>query len=260
MPTYFSPASTSRRCPAGRPIGPVGMSTAAFVGVAPDRGAHVGEALAVNSWTEFLRLYADGEQLESTPLARAVFGFLDNGGTRCWVVNVGEGGRLTGTGGRRGGLELLEAIDEISIVAAPGYHDPVSHEALISMAERLRTMVAICDPPPEVTDVSRLTRVATPGKPPKPAAAGSADKPAGGTPGGADDEPPGTGGDRPRQSDYATFTSRGSGSATRSAATSCSPRRAGTSPASGPAPTRCAACTRRRPTSRYAGPSTSRTG
>ncbi|WP_435233477.1 phage tail sheath family protein [Micromonospora aurantiaca (nom. illeg.)] len=209
MPTYFSPGIYVEEVPSGaRPIGPVGMSTAAFVGVAPDRGAHVGEALAVNSWTEFLRLYADGEQLESTPLARAVFGFLDNGGTRCWVVNVGEGGRLTGTGGRRGGLELLEAIDEISILAAPGYHDPVSHEALISMAERLRTMVAICDPPPEVTDVSRLTRVGTPGKPPKPASAGSAassDKPAEGTPGDGDGEPPGTGGDRPRQSDFATF-------------------------------------------------------
>ncbi|MET7966561.1 phage tail sheath subtilisin-like domain-containing protein [Micromonospora sp. NPDC005305] len=195
MPTYFSPGIYVEEVPSGaRPIGPVGTSTAAFVGLTPNRTAHVNEALAVNSWSEFLRLYADGEHLESTPLARAVFGFLDNGGTRCWVVNVGEGGQLTGTGGKRGGLQLLEAIDEISILAAPGYHDPVSHEALISTAERLRTMVAICDPPPDVADISRLTRVATPPK--------SSGKPADGTP-KPDDDPPG--GDRPRQSDYATY-------------------------------------------------------
>ncbi|MFG1830104.1 phage tail sheath family protein [Micromonospora chersina] len=195
MPTYFSPGIYVEEVPSGaRPIGPVGTSTAAFVGLAPDRTAHVGRAVAVNSWSEFLRLYADGENLESTPLARAVFGFLDNGGTRCWVVNVGESGQLTGTGGKRSGLQLLEAIDEISILAAPGYHDPVSHEALISTAERLRTMVAICDPPPDVEDISRLTRVATPPK--------SSGKPAEGTPKPEDDPP---GGDRPRQSDFATY-------------------------------------------------------
>ncbi|MEU1838091.1 phage tail sheath family protein [Micromonospora chersina] len=195
MPTYFSPGIYVEEVPSGaRPIGPVGTSTAAFVGLAPDRTAHVGRAVAVNSWSEFLRLFADGENLESTPLARAVFGFLDNGGTRCWVVNVGESGQLTGTGGKRSGLQLLEAIDEISILAAPGYHDPVSHEALISTAERLRTMVAICDPPPDVEDISRLTRVATPPK--------SSGKPAEGTPKPEDDPP---GGDRPRQSDFATY-------------------------------------------------------
>ncbi|MEV6691994.1 phage tail sheath subtilisin-like domain-containing protein [Micromonospora sp. NPDC051196] len=201
MPTYFSPGIYVEEVPgAARPIGPAGTSTAAFVGVAPDRTAHLGEALAVNNWTDFLRLYADGDELESTPLARAVFGFLDNGGTRCWVVNVGEGGSVTGTGRKRAGLDLLEAVDEISIVAAPGFHDPVSHEALLSLAERTRVMVAICDPPPDVDDISTLTRVATPGstRPAKPADAADPDAPAGS--GG------GTGGGpvsyRPRQSDF----------------------------------------------------------
>ncbi|MFG2052790.1 phage tail sheath family protein [Micromonospora sp. NPDC048930] len=199
MPNYFSPGIYVEEVPSGaRPIGPVGTSTAAFVGVAPDRTAHVDQALAVNSWSEFLRLYVTGDHLESTPLARAVFGFLDNGGTRCWVVNVGESGRLMGTGGRRGGLQRLEAIDEISILAAPGYHDPVSHEALISMAERLRTMVAICDPPPDVADIATLTRVARPdgGKP--------AGKPGDAAPKPADDED-GPDGDRPRESSFAAF-------------------------------------------------------
>ncbi|MGQ5261550.1 phage tail sheath family protein [Micromonospora sp. ZYX-F-536] len=208
MPSYFSPGIYVEEVPSGaRPIGPASTSIAAFVGVAPDRSAHLGRAVPVNNWTEFLRLFADGEQVESTPLARAVFGFLDNGGARCWVVNVGEGGAISGTGQRRGGLQLLEAIDEISIIAAPGFHDVVAHDALLSMAERTRTMVAICDPAPDIDDISALTRVATPssGKPPKPAegaGGGSASSGSGG-PGGSG----GTEGSayRPRQSEFGAF-------------------------------------------------------
>ncbi|MET7669526.1 phage tail sheath family protein [Micromonospora luteifusca] len=205
MPSYFSPGIYVEEVPSGaRPIGPASTSIAAFVGVAPDRSAQLGKAVPVNNWTEFLRLFAGGERVESTPLARAVFGFLDNGGARCWVVNVGEGGAITGTGQRRGGLQLLEAVDEISIIAAPGFHDAVSHEALLSMAERTRTMVAICDPAPDIDDIAALTRVATPssGKPPKPVEGTGA---SGGTAG-----PGGSGGHegaayRPRQSEFGAF-------------------------------------------------------
>ncbi|MET8233160.1 phage tail sheath subtilisin-like domain-containing protein [Micromonospora sp. NPDC005298] len=201
MPSYFSPGIYVEEVPSGaRPIGPASTSIAAFVGVAPNRGAHLGKAVPVNNWTEFLRLFADGDQVESTPLARAVFGFLDNGGARCWVVNVGDGGAISGTGKQRGGLQLLEAIDEISIIAAPGFHDVVAHEALLSMAERTRTMVAICDPAPDIDDISALTRVATPssGKPPKPAE-GTGSAPAG--PGGGE----GPAAYRPRQSEFGAF-------------------------------------------------------
>lgn len=261
MPSYFSPGIYVEEVPSGaRPIGPASTSIAAFVGVAPDRSAHLGKAVPVNNWTEFLRLFAGGERVESTPLARAVFGFLDNGGARCWVVNVGEGGAITGTGQRRGGLQLLEAVDEISIIAAPGFHDVVSHEALLSMAERTRTMVAICDPAPDIDDISALTRVATPssGKPPKPAegTGSGAAGPGGGAaqPGGSGGhEGPRTGRDSPSS---APSTTRGCGSATRSAASWNSPRRAGTWRASGPAPTPCAGCTRPRPTNPCAAPST----
>ncbi|MFJ6166832.1 phage tail sheath family protein [Micromonospora orduensis] len=200
MPSYFSPGIYVEEVPSGaRPIGPASTSIAAFVGVAPNRNAHLGKAVPVNNWTEFLRLFADGEQVESTALARAVFGFLDNGGARCWVVNVGDGGAISGTGKQRGGLQLLEAIDEISIIAAPGFYDVVTHEALLSMAERTRTMVAICDPAPDIDDISALTRVATPssGKPPKPTE-GTAAAPG---PGGGEGPPA----YRPRQSEYGAF-------------------------------------------------------
>ncbi|MET8371467.1 phage tail sheath subtilisin-like domain-containing protein [Micromonospora profundi] len=216
MPSYFSPGIYVEEVPSGaRPIGPASTSIAAFVGVAPNRTAQLGRAVPVNNWTEFLRLFADGDQTESTPLARAVFGFLDNGGARCWVVNVGEGGAITGTGQRRAGLQLLEAVDEISIIAAPGFHDVVSHEALLSMAERTRTMVAICDPAPDIDDIAALTKVATPssGKPPKPTestggGAGSAGAGSGGgsgSGGGAGSGGPEGAAYRPRQSEFGAF-------------------------------------------------------
>ncbi len=194
MPNYFSPGIYVEEVPSGaRPIGAVGTSTAGFVGVAPDRTARVNEAVAVNSWSEFLRVFAGAENLPSTPLARAVFGFLDNGGTRCIVVNVGEGGQVAGAGRRRGGVQVLETVDEVAIVAAPGYSDPPSYEALLSHCELLRDRVAILDPPEEVDDISTLTRV-----------------------GLARDKPPRAGGDapaapaaeagiRPRLSDYAAL-------------------------------------------------------
>lgn len=59
MPSYFSPGIYVEEVPSGaRPIGPASTSIAAFVGIAPDRSAHLGKAVPVNNWTEFLRLFA----------------------------------------------------------------------------------------------------------------------------------------------------------------------------------------------------------
>ncbi|TQS43380.1 phage tail sheath family protein [Cryptosporangium phraense] len=161
MPSYFSPGIYVEEVAGGaRPIGAVGTSTAGFVGVAPDPEARVDEAVAIGSWTEFLRIFASIDDAPSTVLARAVFGFLDNGGSRCYVVNTGESAELAGTGNRRTGLQLLEAVDEIAIVAAPGQSDPASYEALLTHCEQLRDRVAILDPPESASDVSALTQVA----------------------------------------------------------------------------------------------------
>jgi hypothetical protein len=179
MPNYQSPGIYVEEVAGGaRPIAPVGTSTAGFVGTAPDPGARPQEAVAVNSWSEFLRLFggpaepADGRAPSSTPLARAVYGFFDNGGARCYVVNVPAGEPVAGGSRRRTGLDLLESVDEVAIVAAPGYSDAVTYEALLSHCERLGDRVAILDPPEDVTDIDRLTRVATaPAAKPAPAPA-----------------------------------------------------------------------------------------
>jgi phage tail sheath protein FI len=190
MPSYFSPGIYVEEVPSGaRPIGSVSSSTAGFVGVAPDAGARVDEAVAINSWSDFLRVYATGDNPTSTPLARAVFGFLDNGGSRCFVVNTAS---VAGGGRGRTGVQVLETVDEVAIVAAPGFSDPTSYEALLAHCEGLRDRVAILDPPEDVDDISALTRVALGDRnKPKPAGEGQ----------------PAAAGDaalRPRQSDYGT--------------------------------------------------------
>jgi phage tail sheath protein FI len=208
MPFYASPGIYVEEVPSGaRPIGAVGTSTAGFVGTAPDATARLNEATAVNSWSEFVRIFASDPNAASTPLARAVFGFFDNGGGRCYVVNIPKGAPIGGSGRGRTGLAALEAIDEVAIVASPGYTDALSYEELLSHCERLGDRVAILDSPAEIVDTEPLTRVATA---PVPAPKGDATAKDGAAP----KEPAkakadtGTGevpGLRPRQSDYGTF-------------------------------------------------------
>jgi phage tail sheath protein FI len=218
MPFYASPGIYVEEVPSGaRPIGAVGTSTAGLVGTAPDPSARAGEAVAVNNWSEFLRVFGGDERATSTALSRAVYGFFDNGGGRCYVVNVPEGESIAGGGRRRSGLELLDAVDEVAIVAAPGYTDTASYEAVLAHCERLGDRVAILDTPEDVADVDALTRVGTGGVPKKPTPA-----PSGSQSPSEPSQPPSTtattslssapattptsstepAGSRPRQSDY----------------------------------------------------------
>lgn len=151
---YLAPDVYVEEVPSGtRPIQAVGTSTAGFVGVAPNNQARVNEAVAISNWSEFARLFVI-EGNASTPLAFAVRGFFDNGGTRCYVCNIGGGSVV-------GGLEVLGTIDEIAIVAAPGLYGADVYDALLSHCEQLQDRVAILDTPEVVEDLNLLTQVAT---------------------------------------------------------------------------------------------------
>lgn len=177
MPIYRSPGIYVEEVSTGaRPIQPVGTSTAAFVGQAPRADAFVNQAMAVESWTAFCSRFV-GESTESTPLSNAVFGFFNNGGRRCYIVNVGKDQPITGNGKARKGLRVLESIDEIAIVAAPGYADPASWDALLAHCESLKDRVGILDAPEEVSSIEALTRVATTPLPKKPKREGAPEKP-----------------------------------------------------------------------------------
>jgi phage tail sheath protein FI len=75
---------------------------------------------------------------------------------------VGNGNPIAGADGpNRRGLSVLEPIDEISIVAAPGYTDPKDYDALMNHCENLTDRVAILDASKDIKDISLLTKVGT---------------------------------------------------------------------------------------------------
>jgi hypothetical protein len=159
--TYLTPGVYIEEVSTGaRPIQALGTSTAAFVGVTPNPDAHKNEAFAVNNWMHFVRELAP-EGTASTPLSNAVFGFFSNGGRRCFVVNVGEGQPVSGGGRERKGLDVLKAVDEVAIVAIPGYYDAGSWDAALGHCEEMKDRVAILDSPPDVRDLGLLTQLAT---------------------------------------------------------------------------------------------------
>src|ERR1051325_2221534 len=175
MPSYLTPGIYIEEISTGpRPIESVGTSTAAFVGLAPDPNARPHEAVAINNWSQFVKFFAP-EGSASTPLAHAVFGFFQNGGGRCYVVNVGTDGALVGDGHTRKGVELLEEVDEVAIVAAPGLADAASYDTILSHCEKLKDRVAILDSPAEFTSIDQLNTVATAPATKKPKKGGATD-------------------------------------------------------------------------------------
>jgi phage tail sheath protein FI len=111
-----------------QPIAGAGTSTAAFIGVSADIAAAAMPvnaagtaytqaaaltAVPVNSWSEFTQNFG-AIQTANQYLAQAVFGFFNNGGTRCWVTRLTEATIADFTTA----LTQLESIDEIAVVAA----------------------------------------------------------------------------------------------------------------------------------------------
>ncbi|MGA7414099.1 MAG: phage tail sheath C-terminal domain-containing protein, partial [Bryobacteraceae bacterium] len=82
-------------------------------------------------------------------LAQGVYGFFHNGGTRCYVMRYAS---IDGLQDPTKGLTPFEAIDEISMVAAPGIVDPVVQGSIVDHCTNMSDRFAILDAP-EVTDV-----------------------------------------------------------------------------------------------------------
>jgi phage tail sheath protein FI len=185
MPQYLAPGVYVEEIPpASAPIAGVGTSTAAFIGVVANNVemplepgsqtnrlplAPVGEPQLITNWEEFKNKFGNDIQTGNKTLALAVYGFLNNGGTRCWVIRVATATDLTNLAGH---LEKLETIDEIAIVAVPGVTTKAQHEAIIDHCEKMEDRVAILD---GVQNPSALTPEAirgatageTPGQPTK---------------------------------------------------------------------------------------------
>ncbi|MEE8168606.1 MAG: hypothetical protein V3T58_07020 [Candidatus Hydrothermarchaeales archaeon] len=93
-------------------------------------------------WGQFIVRY--GGVLKSKYLGHAVNGYLENGGQKCYVVNMGNGGI-------EDYIEVLDALDAegIAYVAAPGITDPDIQEVLLEHCEKHVNMIAILDLPEE---------------------------------------------------------------------------------------------------------------
>ena len=108
--------------------------------------AAAGIAKLVTSWEEFRTAFGD-IQADNSILAHAVYGFLNNGGTRCWVVRVVKGSDdgATTTALTKA-LEQFEAIDEIAMVAVAGSPSDAVQTTVFDHCERV--------PPGPVLDTS----------------------------------------------------------------------------------------------------------
>lgn len=181
MVTYHSPGVYVEEVPPlASPIAGVGTSTPGFIGVIPDAVqlvAHTksddaaslikqgykyvdfslpaaGNAQFVTTWSQFTKLFGDllgDATLSATQvanpainpgqrnLAQAVYGFFNNGGAGCYVARVAAEGDLSKA------LTTFAAIDDISMVAAPGLASATDYTALVTHCALLQDRMAILD-------------------------------------------------------------------------------------------------------------------
>jgi phage tail sheath protein FI len=181
--SYLSPGVYVEEVDRGsKPIEAVGTNTVGFLGES-SKGP-MNEAVLITNWSQFVKTYGDFKDC-SEHLAHAVYGFFNNGGSRCFVVNVGApeqaapvktvaaagdkkdekapvaastgGGRdglyigRDGGPGARTGLKCFDEIDEIAILAAPGQTSPAVQDALLSHAETRKDRFAVLDSPETIS-------------------------------------------------------------------------------------------------------------
>ena len=182
--SYLSPGVYVEEVDRGsKPIEAVGTNTVGFLGES-SKGP-LNEAVLITNWSQFVKTFGDFKDC-SEHLAHAIYGFFNNGGSRCFVVNVGApeaapptrvqpGEKLgekkdekapaapTGSNrdtlfigrdggpGARSGLKCMDEVDEIAIVAAPGQTSAAVQDALLSHCETRKDRFAILDSPETIT-------------------------------------------------------------------------------------------------------------
>lgn len=112
-----------------------------------------GQVKLCTNFSEFTKSFGDFSiDPQQQNLAHAVFGFFNNGGTRCHVVRQKSEGDIALTA-----LIQFESIDEIAIVAAPGITDKAVRSAIVAHCkEATQDRVAIFDSPETVETNANL--------------------------------------------------------------------------------------------------------
>lgn len=135
------------------PVAPITLAlpqTAAFIGHAPGYELPAGQITRFSSWLEFrahARLSPNSGRAWNN-LTHAIYGFFENGGGRCLVVDCDPAVESE----LAAALAALTAQDDVLCVAAPGSHEAVTYAALTDHCEALRDRMAILDGPADLTD------------------------------------------------------------------------------------------------------------
>ena len=190
MAQYLSPGVYVEEVPSAvKAIAGVSTSTPGFIGIVPDSihlvakdpstpgatkyvdfplGAAAGTPKLITNWTQFTKLFGDLVGDETTPatadpspaintghrtLAHAVYGFFNNGGSRCFVV------RITSEADVSNALRAFAAIDEIALVAMPGNTSDAVRDAIVTHCTSVADRFAILDGPATSTDLTQLTQI-----------------------------------------------------------------------------------------------------
>jgi phage tail sheath protein FI len=155
LSTYQAPGVYSNIVSSGnKPIESVGSSTAAFIG--QSQLGPMNQATLVTSWAQYQKVF--GGIAEGGYLAHAVYGFFLNGGSKAFISNIGARtgdqteeqiavlikGEDKGPS-RRTGLNVFKSIEEVSLVAAPGFTSAVIHQMLADHAAECGDRIAILD-------------------------------------------------------------------------------------------------------------------
>jgi phage tail sheath protein FI len=190
MPEYLSPGVYVQEVPSAiKAIAGVSTSTPGFIGIIPDSihliakdpanpgqtkfvdfdvQAPAKEAVLITNFTQFTKLFGDlvGDETaaataDATPaidtgqqrLAHAVYGFFNNGGSRCFVA------RITAAADLGDALKDFATIDEIAMVSVPGSTDAATYSALVSHCAATGDRFAILDGPSTASDLTTLTEI-----------------------------------------------------------------------------------------------------
>lgn len=119
--------------------------------------AKAGEAKLCTNFSQFKKLFGDfSTNRKHKQLVHAVYGFFNNGGSRCFVVRITDVEKDLD-----GALNALAAIDEIALVSMPGNTDDAVRDKLVAHCRSTGDRFAILDGPgPEpVSDLPALTRI-----------------------------------------------------------------------------------------------------
>ena len=137
-----------------KPIESVGASTAAFIGHSVK--GPTDKAVLITSWANYLKHFSSFS--EAKHLAHAVYGFFQNGGSRCYVLSIGSAedcknekeaaAKIQGVDkgpGHRTGINLFNNIEDISMVAVPGMTSKEVQTIVKDHCERVAGRIAILD-------------------------------------------------------------------------------------------------------------------